>query len=679
MRVFRLPLHTYSATLHQFRVSDVQYRHEIDGLRTVAVVPVILFHAGLTLFSGGYVGVDIFFVISGYLITTIIASEIDQGRFSIVNFYERRIRRILPALFFVILVTLPFAYLWMLPHQLKDFGQSLLAIAFFASNILFWRESDYFDIASEQKPFLHTWSLAVEEQYYIFFPLVLLALWRYGRNPMLYVIIALSLISLAGTEWLRRIDATANFYLIPTRAWELLAGSICALLLLKTDPKKNEVLSLAGLMMILASIFLYDEHTPFPSFYTVLPVLGTALIILYATAGTLTARLLSGKAMVGLGLISYSTYLWHQPLFAFARIRSLEEPGLGLMMGLSVASFVLAFVSWKFIEAPFRNRSQTSRRVIFSFALIGTIALLGLGAVLHKTNGFATRMAAFSEIYPLNTYRQNQCHWINARTPEQIADGDICTYGPDAAPDLAIIGDSHAGALFKGFAKQAEADGLSFYAVSGGYCAPLKNRFRLKSIVNFCPDLIENAMAKFAELDTLKTVVLVAEWANYTQGFRDDGAGKIPAPSVVLDATAEAGSPAENPALFERSLRETIRFLQVRGKRVILVAPTPEFHEVVGDHIQKIALWSGSQETGLRMAPQITRAQYVSRTQEVTDIFARLDGVDVVEVADLFCTDEICSSIDPQSLQILFSDSNHVTLEGAQIIADRLLERIEAR
>lgn len=652
----------------------MKYRREIDGLRAVAVVPVLLFHAGLTLFSGGYVGVDIFFVISGYLITSIIVAEIDQNTFSIVNFYERRIRRILPALFVVILATLPFAYLWMLPHQLKDFGQSLLAIAFFASNILFWRESDYFDIASEQKPFLHTWSLAVEEQYYIFFPLLLLVLWRFGRNPSLYVIIALSLISLAATEWMAKIDNTANFYLIPTRAWELFAGSICALMLFKSAPKQNDMLAGLGLVLILISIFAFDAQTPFPSLYTLLPVVGTALIILYATPQTLTAKLLSGKIIVGLGLISYSTYLWHQPLFAFARIKSLHHPSIWLMMGLVLASFLLAYLSWKYVEAPFRDRKKTSRRLIFVSALVGTLILLGLGAALHKTNGLSNRMAAFQDIYPLNTYRQNQCHWINARTPEQIAAGDICTYGPSDTPDLAIIGDSHAGALFKGFARQAPD--LSFYAVSGGYCAPIKNRFRLKNIVNFCPDLIEEAMVQFSQIDTLKTVILVAEWANYTQGFRDNGAGKVPSPSVVLDATEEAATVADNPALFERGLRETIAFLRTHGKRVIIVAPTPEFSSIVGDHIQKIALWSGSQEKGLNMAPTIARGQYDTRTREVSEVFSRLEDVDVVAVSDLFCTDQICNSIHPETRQILFSDSNHVTLEGAEIISDRILQRL---
>ena len=201
----------------------MKYRAEIDGLRALAVVPVILFHAGFELFSGGFVGVDVFFVISGYLITTILIEDIDNNRFSIVNFYDRRARRILPALFFVMLVCIPFAWMWMLPNQMNDFAKSLVAVTLFASNILFWRESGYFDAAAEEKPLLHTWSLAVEEQYYLLFPIFLILAWRFGKNRVFWMIVLMAAISLLLSEWGWRNQTTANFYLAPTRAWELFA------------------------------------------------------------------------------------------------------------------------------------------------------------------------------------------------------------------------------------------------------------------------------------------------------------------------------------------------------------------------------------------------------------------------------------------------------------------------
>ena len=369
----------------------MKYRAEIDGLRALAVVPVILFHAGFELFSGGFVGVDVFFVISGYLITTILIEDIESQRFSLVNFYERRARRILPALFFVILVCIPFAWMWMLPYQMKDFSQSLVAVSLFASNILFWQESGYFAAAAEEKPLLHTWSLAVEEQYYVLFPIFLILAWRFGKNRVFWMIVVMASISLLLSEWGWRNKASVNFYLAPFRAWELFAGSIAAFIVQKQGVQKNNTLALLGLAAIVFSLFFYDETTPFPSVYALVPVLGVVLLVLYANKDTFAAKLLSYKGLVGIGLISYSAYLWHQPLFAFARIRSLEHPSLILMSALSAISILLAYFSWRYIEKPFRSRTSFSRNMIFLFSLIAISAASLIGVIGDKTNGFDAR------------------------------------------------------------------------------------------------------------------------------------------------------------------------------------------------------------------------------------------------------------------------------------------------
>ena len=357
----------------------MKYRAEIDGLRALAVVPVILFHAGFELFSGGFVGVDVFFVISGYLITTILIEDLENKRFSLVSFYERRARRILPALFFVMLVCIPFAWMWMLPNQMKDFSQSLVAVSLFASNVLFWRESGYFDAAAEEKPLLHTWSLAVEEQYYVLFPIFLFLAWRYGKNRVFWMIVAMASISLLLSEWGWRNKATANFYLAPTRAWELFAGSIAAFIVQKNGVRKNNFLALLGLAAITFSIFAYDESTPFPSLYALVPVLGVVLLILYADKDTLTAKLLGTKALVGFGLISYSAYLWHQPLFAFARIKSAAEPSFLLMSTLAIGSLALAYFSWRYIETPFRSSNIVNSKRLIVLTLAGFVFFIGIG------------------------------------------------------------------------------------------------------------------------------------------------------------------------------------------------------------------------------------------------------------------------------------------------------------
>ncbi|CAA6804837.1 MAG: O-antigen acetylase [uncultured Thiotrichaceae bacterium] len=376
-------------------MATLQYRKEIDGLRALAVLPVILFHAGFSFMSGGFVGVDIFFVISGYLITSLIVAEIDKGTFSLVNFYERRARRILPALFLVILACLPFAWVYLLPHEMVDFGQGVVAVTVFASNILFWKDSDYFSPDAELLPLLHTWSLAVEEQYYVFFPLLLMLAWRFGKSwfvPMLLVLIAA--ISLALSEWLWRVDSAANFYLLPTRAWELMLGALAGLYLRSSHISirwLREIGSLIGLIMIGLAIVLLDDSMPFPSLYALLPTLGAVFIILCADAETVVGRLLSLPIFVGVGLISYSAYLWHQPIFAFARIYGMDEPNIGIWVGLIALALLLAWGSWCWVEKPFRDRSRFSRGQIFTLAGIGSVFLIGIGMLLVLQDGFPQR------------------------------------------------------------------------------------------------------------------------------------------------------------------------------------------------------------------------------------------------------------------------------------------------
>ena len=375
------------------------YRKEIDGLRALAVIPVILYHAGYGWISGGYIGVDIFFVISGYLITSIIIKEQDAGTFSLANFYERRIRRILPALFFVLLLTLPFAWLWLLPHELKDFGKSLAAVIVFASNLLFWKESDYFAADAELIPLLHTWSLAVEEQFYVFFPIIMMIFWALGKRWLVAIFSIIGLLSLGLTEWGWRHFAEANFFLIPTRAWELMIGSLVAFYLynnknhLQSTGMINQIASTIGLLLILYAIFFFNSDTPFPSLYALAPTTGAALIILFASSGTIANTLLSTKPMIGIGLISYSAYLWHQPLFVFARIRSLDEPSAWLFGLLSIASLALAYFSWRFIESPFRNKQRFTRKQIFTTAILVSLVFIGIGVYFITSDGAMFRFA----------------------------------------------------------------------------------------------------------------------------------------------------------------------------------------------------------------------------------------------------------------------------------------------
>jgi peptidoglycan/LPS O-acetylase OafA/YrhL len=279
----------------------------------------------------------------------------------------------------------------MLPAQFKDFSQTIFAVGVFASNILFSYKHGYFsETAVDEKPFLHTWSLGVEEQYYMLFPLVLMLLWRFGRNRVLYIVVITAIISLLVSEWGWRHEPNYNFYLITSRAWELFAGSICAFSQLGSTQKRSNRLSTLGLILIAISIFYFDEATPFPSVYTLVPVIGTCLIVLYGGDRTYVSRLLSTRAFVGIGLISYSAYLWHQPLFAFARIKSLYPPEQWVMALLSGLSFLLAYGSWKFVETPFRRKNhplaETPKQILAVSAIVMS-GIMAFGLYGHLTNG----------------------------------------------------------------------------------------------------------------------------------------------------------------------------------------------------------------------------------------------------------------------------------------------------
>lgn len=382
----------------------IAYRREIDGLRALAVVPVILFHAGFEGLRGGFVGVDVFFVISGYLITSIILSEKEAGTFRLAEFWERRARRILPTLFLVIAACLPVAFLLLDQFELQGFSKSVLGASLFYSNFHFWKDGGYFETAAELKPLLHTWSLAVEEQYYIFFPLLILLTWRFGKRGMVTLLALIALASFSLCLWASANAPDAAFFLLPMRIWELAIGAFIAFYCFRNEAPHvrglaGELLSLAGLLLILVSFLCYSSAIPFPSFYALAPTLGAALLILFASPDNRVGRFLASGLMVGIGLVSYSAYLWHQPVFAFLR-HIYEELSLGMMLlGIGFV-FALSFLSWRFVERPFRNRTRMPRGRFFkTVAGLGVAILLlgGLGAQLFSAKAKTGAEAALAQ------------------------------------------------------------------------------------------------------------------------------------------------------------------------------------------------------------------------------------------------------------------------------------------
>jgi peptidoglycan/LPS O-acetylase OafA/YrhL len=379
------------------------YRPEIDGLRAIAVGAVILYHAQITIlghqpFKGGFIGVDIFFVISGYLITSIILKELaTTGKFSFKHFYERRIRRILPALLFVMLVSLPFAWMYLLPSSFIDFSKSILYSLGFSSNFYFhYSGQEYGAEIGLLKPFLHTWSLSVEEQYYIIFPIVLLFTFKYFRKYLIHILILGFAISLGLAEWTSRNYPSASFYFLHTRIWELSAGSILAYFEI-TRGKRNEtktlnlILPTIGLLLIGHSILFFNDEMFHPSFYTLSPIIGVCLIIWFSNKDEFIAKILSTKLFVGIGLISYSLYLWHYPIFAFARINDFFQEGLFDNLLIGIVILVLSIFSYYFIEKPARNKNSKFK-IVLSLILISISILVIVNINIIQKDGYKHRL-----------------------------------------------------------------------------------------------------------------------------------------------------------------------------------------------------------------------------------------------------------------------------------------------
>lgn len=371
----------------------MERRNDIDGLRALAVLGVVLHHAGLAALPGGFVGVDVFFVISGFLISRIITDGVADGSFSLAHFYERRARRILPALIPVVALSLIAGYWLLLPDDYENLGQSAVATLLFANNVLLTLTSGYWDLAATFKPLLHTWSLGVEEQFYIAYPLLaLLVLRRRPRlfGPMLAGGIAISLL-LSVALSARQPDA--SFYLIHTRAWELLLGALTAWRLPSTAQPERiaRMLKLAGLAMIIGAMVLIDETAPYPGWRALLPCVGTALILRHGAAGGLAQRVLGWRPLVLVGLASYSIYLWHQPLFAFARALSVTPPGAGVMAALTLATLVIGYASWRWIEQPFRDARRWPLRPFLTLGITATAVTGAAGLALSITSGLPQR------------------------------------------------------------------------------------------------------------------------------------------------------------------------------------------------------------------------------------------------------------------------------------------------
>lgn len=620
----------------------MNYRKEIDGLRALAVLPVIFFHAGFAAFGGGFAGVDVFFVISGYLITTIILTGLQQGTFSIFNFYERRARRILPALFFVLLTCIAISLLWLLPLDMEDFSKSLIAVSLFASNILFWHQSGYFDTAAELKPLLHTWSLSVEEQFYALFPLFLVLFWRLGRRWIFGLIASLAFASLALTHWASVALPTAAFYLLPTRSWELLFGSLGALYLSHSNRRDFsawlcELCGWLGLILILDSIFAAEGTSSLLGVHALSPVCGALLIIIFATEKTLVGRLLSNRLPVGIGLISYSAYLWHQPLFVFARHLKITQQGSYLFYTLPLAAFGLGYLSWRYVETPFRNHQTVGRKPFFHLVISCTAFFLIFGTLGLTTDGFQFRVARIlnGDLGHIEFHRYIAENYFNCE-PETIANQALrfgeylrCKQTKKGIPDVVLLGDSHAEHLFLGLAENRPNRNIAFYILGS---TPFITNPAFKTIFD---EVLENG--KF------QNIILTMQ---FLTRVNDDQVG-----------------------LYE-GLSTTIQALQGAGKTVTLVGDVPRFPHDPG--------YCAYSLPSMPAPPCTISVDEAERQRQVyRGVLQRLaeeHNASYVEIDNPLCEAETCAMKKEGS--VLYRDDNHLNILGSKLVGKYLADHL---
>lgn len=621
---------------------------------------------------------DVFFVISGYLITSIIVNDLKEGRFSLVQFYERRIRRILPALFFVMLVSFPFAWFLLGPQEMKDFAQSIGTAAIFSSNFLFWDEDGYFDTAAELKPLLHTWSLAIEEQFYIVFPLLLIALFRLFRkseHPRLAVLAVLFFCSLGLAHYGQSKWPSAAFYLLPARGWELLTGAFVALYsqrfsLGQIPVRLRNAASMVGFALVAYSIYAFDRETPFPSLYTLAPTLGTALIIVCATDGTIVNRVLRIRALVVMGLISYSAYLWHHPILVFARYKSVVELHDLALLGLCVATFPLAYLSWKFIETPFRNRDTIKRKFLFLSAAFAIVLFVAVGVYFDANDGVPERLAIPENIQRSLMFEEHECYSKGEGDYVHVRDEWHCKFGANAAePGFMLFGDSHAGSLLPAFDRAAaELNIQGVYASLGG-CLPFLSIHILDKYQELrnCHELNKRVF-EFVKSTGIRNLFLAARWTYYTTG--GDHGNEISYVSL-----AEDGKPSreQNSGVFLRGLKRTKEAYADIGVNLIVVSQVPEQMADAFSIYHRAFAWPDP--GAMLQMLSVPYARHLQVQSFVNRVFQE-EEVKLLSFDDVFCDEDIC--LVGTGHESYYRNDDHLSKAGALLLVPRLKEVMAA-
>lgn len=654
---------------------SLKYRPEIDGLRAIAVLGVIFYHIELpnksfTPFSGGFLGVDVFFVLSGYLITKIIFKEILKNTFSYSSFYERRVRRILPPFLFVALSTVPFAYKIMTPEALKEYAGSVLASIGFMSNFWFWLEDSYTAEASHFKPFLHMWTLSLEEQFYIILPPTLIFIFKYFKKYIYDLLLVIFFSSLLTAHFLSDKYIDLNFYLLPSRGWELAAGSLVAWLeLYRFLPKNtflNKTLPILGTISILFSFAFFNDNMQHPSFNTLLPVLGTAAVIIWCQKQSIIYYFLTNRFFIFSGLLSYSLYLWHQPIFAFYRLAfgKLTYTSASVLICLT---YLLAFFSYTFIEQPFRKRSFLSTKYVYSSLAIGFSILVAFCSYFYFSDGLPQRLGSVEDIFSQSKAKALKKDGIDCHTRPLDSICEFHTTKNNNSTVLINVGDSHANVLGESLLEHAKNRGLNYVHMSRSGCGLLWQSSRT-IFGDPKPCSLEVQKARMEIIKKYKNKIVV-----YTLSPHNLSVWKtqLVPPRSLNHLSAQ-----------EYSILMTLNELAAISSALIIVYPVPVYKE----NIRKMV------KQRLDSVPNLNKLNEFKRLQIKTDLnsfsnrsrkpllkvysLINEDNVFKVYPSNIFCNSDktTCSALTDNA--ILVRDRSHLSPIGAKMLAEEINKTI---
>jgi peptidoglycan/LPS O-acetylase OafA/YrhL len=660
----------------------IAYRSEIDGLRAIAVVAVILYHSQITIFSyqpfkGGFIGVDIFFVISGYLITSIVLKElITTGSFSLKNFYERRIRRIFPVLLLVMLISLPIAWIYLLPDSFIDFSKSILYSLAFISNFYFhYSGLQYGAETGLLKPFLHTWSLAVEEQYYILFPIILLIIFKYFKRYLIYALILGFIISLGLADWGSKNNPSFSFYVLPTRGWELLAGSILAYFEVTLGRRGNYrtlnlILPSVGFFLIGYSILFFHDKMFHPSFYTLSPIIGVCLIIWFSCKDEPIYKILSSRLFVGIGLISYSLYIWHYPIFAFARITGfLSSFFTQILLGAII--LILSITTYYLVEGPARNKKNCKVLIFLIYTYVFLI-LFNLYIILNQ--GLISRVPNI-----LKNEFNIRGHLKDSQNENCQNNKNGCAFNTQSNKKIFIVGDSHMATLAFSLKDQTIAKGYQFITSIFGGCLYFPGfnliDIKTKKISECNNEYFLNLQSKLNK--EKKSIIIVGGRISLylSNNLFNNQEGGIEG----LEYNNQYVPVKKNNTL-ESSFKKSIQEIS-KNNYVILIYPIPEVgwnvpKEIIKQYDKNLLFSKKKQIKNITTSYQV----YKNRNKSSFDLLDSIQGNNIYRVYPhkLFCDTLIKSRcITHDDINIFYADGDHPSIKGAEMINELIIEKIE--